>query len=99
MNLTAERELFRIAQEAIRNALKHSGADRISMDLRMRDSMVNLTVSDDGVGFDPAAPQVRGRHLGLTSMMERAELLGGELHIESTSGSGSRVWLEARVGE
>ncbi|HEY3209672.1 MAG TPA: GAF domain-containing sensor histidine kinase [Actinomycetota bacterium] len=98
LNLAAERELFRIAQEAIRNALKHSGGSRISVDVRMRDSMVSLSVSDDGVGFDPSSPQVRGRHLGLTSMLERAELLGGDLHIESAPGAGARVWLEARVG-
>jgi signal transduction histidine kinase len=60
--------------------------------------VVLLSIRDDGVGFDPEAPQVRGRHLGLTSMMERAELLGGELHIESSPGSGSKVWLEAPVG-
>jgi signal transduction histidine kinase len=98
LQLAAERELFRIAQEAIRNALKHSGGSRISVDVRMRDSVVSLSVSDNGIGFDPEAPQVRGRHLGLTSMMERAELLGGELHIESSPGSGSKVWLEAPVG-
>jgi signal transduction histidine kinase len=93
-----ERELFRIAQEAIRNAMKHSGASRISVGVRMRDSVVRLSVSDDGVGFDPSSPQVRGRHLGLTSMLERAELLGGDLHVESAPGAGATVWVEARVG-
>jgi len=98
LNLAAERELFRIAQEAIRNALRHSGGNRISVEVTMRDSVVNLSVSDDGVGFDPSSPQVRGRHLGLTSMLERAHLLGGELHVESSPGAGAKVWLEARVG-
>jgi signal transduction histidine kinase len=95
---STEKELFRIAQEAIRNALRHSGSARISVDLRLRDSMVCLSVTDDGVGFDPASPQVRGRHLGLTSMLERAQLLGGNLHIDSAPGQGARVWMEARVG-
>jgi len=64
----------------------------------MRDSTISLSVSDDGVGFDPSAPQIRGRHLGLTSMLERARLLGSDLRIESAPGAGARVWLEARVG-
>jgi len=98
LNLGAERELFRIAQEAIRNALKHSGGSTVSVDLKMRDSTISLSVRDDGVGFDPSAPQVRGRHLGLTSMLERAQLLGGDLHIESAPGSGAEVRLEARIG-
>jgi signal transduction histidine kinase len=98
LNLAAERELFRIAQEAIRNALTHSNGRRIAVDVRMRDSVVSLSVSDDGVGFDPSSPQVRGRHLGLTTMLERARLLGSDLHIESAPGAGVKVWLEARVG-
>jgi signal transduction histidine kinase len=97
LNLAAERELFRIAQEAIRNALTHSNGRRIAVDVSMRDSVVSLSVSDDGVGFDPSSPQVRGRHLGLTTMLERARLLGSDLHIESAPGAGARVWLEARV--
>jgi signal transduction histidine kinase len=93
-----ERELFRIAQEAIRNALNHSNAEGIAVQLGMRDSTVNLAVSDDGVGFDPSSPQLRGRHLGLVSMLERARQLGTDLHIESAPGAGARVWLEADVG-
>jgi signal transduction histidine kinase len=98
LNVGAERELFRIAQEAVGNALKHSGGSRIAVDVRMRDSVVALSVADDGVGFDPSSPKVRGRHLGLTSMQERAELLGSDLHIESVPGAGARVSVEARVG-
>jgi signal transduction histidine kinase len=97
LHLATERELYRIAQEAIRNAVKHAGASKISIDVRMRDSVVSLSVSDDGVGFDPSSPHVRGRHLGLTSMMERAELLGGTLNIESAPGLGATIRLEARV--
>jgi signal transduction histidine kinase len=96
LDLGTEREVFRIAQEAIRNALKHSGGARVSVDMRVGDSTLSLCVSDEGVGFDPSAPRVRGRHLGLTSMLERAELLGGTLSIESAPGTGTRVTLEAR---
>jgi signal transduction histidine kinase len=97
LTIGTERELFRIAQEAIRNALYHSRGTRISVDLRMRDSTVSLSVSDDGVGFDPSAPHIRGRHLGLTSMQERAQLMGADLRIESAPGGGATVRLEARI--
>jgi signal transduction histidine kinase len=97
LDLATERELFRIAQEAIRNSLTHSGGSRIAVDVNMRDSLVTLSVSDEGVGFDPSSPQVRGRHLGLTTMLERARLLGSDLHIESVPGGGAKIWLEARV--
>ena len=50
---------------------------------------VRLTVTDDGVGFDPAAPKLRARRLGLTSMEERAEALGGRLEIRSDPGAGT----------
>jgi signal transduction histidine kinase len=55
-----------------------------------------LTVDDDGVGFEPAASEVRGRRLGLTSMEERARALGGALTIDSRPGDGTRVRLEVR---
>lgn len=98
LQLAIEREVFRIAQEAIRNAVSHSGASKISVDVSMRDSGVSLSVNDDGVGFDPSSPHVRGRHFGLTTMLERAQLLGGNLRIESTPGQGATIRLEARVG-
>jgi signal transduction histidine kinase len=53
-----------------------------------------LDVSDDGAGFDPAAPDLRARHLGLTSMEERARELGGRLEILSSPGAGTTVRLE-----
>ena len=60
-------------------------------DLAATDGRVELTVSDDGVGFDPTAPAVRSRRLGLTSMEERAQALGGTLTIESEPGRGTTV--------
>jgi signal transduction histidine kinase len=63
--------------------------------LDARDGRLALEVTDDGVGFDPAAAEVRGRRLGLTSMEERARALGGTLRIDSTPGAGTRVRLEA----
>lgn len=87
-----ERDIFRIAQEALNNALKHSGARAIAVELDLA-VPVTLTVRDDGSGFNPDDPQIRARRLGLTSMHERATMLGGRLTIDS-SGRGTTVRLE-----
>ena len=92
-----EREIFRIVQEAIGNALKHSGAERVSVRLATPDHRVLVAVADDGSGFDPAGPQAQ-RHLGLVSMRERAESIGGDLRIESAPGAGTTVSLEVDLG-
>jgi len=84
--------LFRIAQEAIANARKHAGADAISVSLATEDGGVRVLVTDDGQGFDIAvldAPQ-QG-HIGLPTMVERAELAGGRCRIESLPGRGTTV--------
>jgi PAS domain S-box-containing protein len=81
--------LFRIAQEALNNAAKHSSAKRITVGLEERAGELVLSVIDDGNGFDPAnAP--RGRW-GMTTMRERAEAAGGRLSIESSLGNGTTV--------
>jgi len=87
-------ELFRIAQEALSNALRHSGALTIRARLSGDGDRIALTVQDDGSGFDPGSAAVRSRRLGLTSMEERARALGGELAIESRPGAGTTVRLE-----
>jgi len=93
-----EGELFRIAQEALNNALKHSRSQRIDVDLRIASGRVTLEVRDDGRGFDPQAPNVRSKRLGLTSMRERAEAMGGRLRVESTPGEGTVVRVEVPRG-
>ncbi|HKH17757.1 MAG TPA: GAF domain-containing sensor histidine kinase [Solirubrobacteraceae bacterium] len=87
-------QVFRIAQEALQNALRHSGAGRIEVRLEDGGGRLALCVADDGRGFDAAATGVRGRRLGLTSMEERAAELGGRLAIESRPGEGTTVRLE-----
>jgi signal transduction histidine kinase len=87
-------EVFRIAQEAIHNALRHARAGRIEVLLAEDGDQLVLTVSDDGVGFDPGAATLRSRRLGLTSMEERARELGGRLSISSSPGAGAKVRLE-----
>ena len=88
-------QVFRIAQEALQNALRHAEAEHIEVRLEGNgNGALVLSVADDGRGFDPARRAVRGRRLGLTSMEERAEELGGTLAIDSTVGEGTRVRLE-----
>lgn len=93
-----ELAIFRIVQEALNNAVRHSRAARIEVEITQRDGSLVVVVADDGAGFDTTDPQVRGRRLGLTSMEERAQELGGRLSVESAPGSGTRVMLEVPVG-
>jgi signal transduction histidine kinase len=89
--------IFRIVQEATNNALKHARAERIRVCLRSAGGALELTIEDDGRGFDPqaAATQSDFSHgLGLQSMRERAELSGGSYEIDSLPGKGTRI----RVG-
>jgi signal transduction histidine kinase len=89
-----EQALFRIAQEALGNAVKHSGAAAVHVRARLEDGSVVLSVADDGCGFEPAAARARSGRLGLTSMHERAEALGAMLGIESGASAGTTVSLE-----
>lgn len=84
--------LFGIAQEAVVNAGRHSGADAVSISLRTVDSQIELRVADNGEGFGDADPLGSSEpgHIGLAMMRERAELLDGRLDIE-TSARGTRV--------
>jgi len=82
--------VFRVAQEALRNCLKHSGAHQAQVLLEHTDSTIRLTVADDGRGFSPNSDVLK-RGLGFTSMRERLRLTGGELQIYSQPLSGTRV--------
>jgi signal transduction histidine kinase len=93
-----EKGLLRIAQEALGNALRHSGAGRVSLSLSAHDSLVSLRATDDGRGFDPEEAVTRSRRLGLTSMRERAEALGGTLAIDSEPGRGTTIDVEVKLG-
>ena len=87
-------DVLRIAQEAIHNALRHSGAGHIAVALGRSSGGIVVEVSDDGSGFDPDDPELRSRHLGLTSIEERAAELGARLQIRSAPGRGTVVALE-----
>jgi signal transduction histidine kinase len=86
--------LYRIAQEALQNVVKHSGAAAASIVLRCDPGLVSLQVADDGAGFDPEASGDHGG-FGLSGMAERAELVGGHLDVRSAPGRGTTI--EARV--
>jgi signal transduction histidine kinase len=92
-----DREVLRIAQEALHNALRHAGSGYVAVTLHARDGVLRLEVADEGTGFDPDDPALRGTHLGLTSMEERAASVGGALEIRSGEG-GTTVALEVPRG-
>jgi signal transduction histidine kinase len=85
-----EQELFRIAQEALNNTVKHAAATHVTVQLTTGPAAVTLLVEDDGKGFAPAAP-LHGDAFGTRGMRERAAILGGTLSIDSRPGGGTRV--------
>lgn len=89
-----ELSLYRIAQEALNNVAKHSGATRADLSIRYSDSEITLMISDNGHGFvAPASPTefAPNGHFGLLGIHERADLIGARLGIESTQGQGTRI--------
>jgi signal transduction histidine kinase len=92
--------LYRILQEALSNAYRHAGTDRQYVRLFARDNGICMEVIDEGAGFDPAhvfdqSEMERPSHIGLRGMHNRVELLGGQFHLESSPGHGTRlsVWV------
>jgi signal transduction histidine kinase len=81
--------LFRIVQEALQNAVRHGSARKVTVDLTGSPKGLTLMIVDDGVGFDVDAVSAKG--LGLISMRERLEPLGGTLEIHSRPGAGTRL--------
>jgi signal transduction histidine kinase len=91
-------EILRIVEEALHNAVRHAAADAVTVSLHGERDGLTVHVTDDGIGFDPADPELRSHHLGLTSMEERARELGGRLKLSSEPGSGTVVSLEVPLG-
>ena len=87
--LVAEEVLYRIAQEALHNVVKHAAARQVRLELRRRGDGVSLTVTDDGKGFDPAG--VPDGHLGLAGMRARADRIGADFSCISRAGHGTTV--------
>ena len=88
----AEQELYRIAQEALNNVLKHAHAAKVRLRLHVADDGALMEVEDDGVGFEPSLDGTHG--FGLRGMRERVERLHGTLQMDSSPGGGTRVHVE-----
>jgi PAS domain S-box-containing protein len=91
-----EINLYRICQEALNNICKHAEASNVSVLLEHRDGRISLVVEDDGIGFEPGKKAVvtsDDRGMGLLGMKERAELVGGDIEIETALGKGTTVYV------
>ena len=82
--------MYRVAQEALNNVVRHSGAHRVELSLHCRGEELLLEVADDGRGFAPASPDRRSG-LGLRSAAERVHAVGGLFSVDSAPGAGTRI--------
>ena len=91
-----EHQLLRIGQEAVLNAVRHSGGSSVAMRLHYDEDAVTLTIADNGRGFDAGVPaEGTGDHYGLITMRERAQQAGGHLEFSSTPGGGTTIVASA----
>src|SRR5450432_1365649 len=98
LNPVTERNLLRIFQEALTNAVKHAHATAVDVELRFEPHNIELRVRDDGRGFDPQSLNpAGGGHYGLIGMRERAERIGGRLTLSSGPGKGTELLVEVPV--
>ncbi|MEJ2289114.1 MAG: histidine kinase, partial [Deinococcales bacterium] len=95
-DVTTKQALYRIAQEALHNVVKHARATHVRVALTTADGRVRLSVADDGIGFDRRHDDPE--HLGLRSMQERARQIHGTLRVDSREGEGTTVTVEAPCG-
>jgi signal transduction histidine kinase len=97
-NLPSDLELciFRVAQEALNNVVKHSHAPEVFVELTHTDDTIVLKVRDSGIGFDSSIPH---EGIGLSTMRERLRMFGGELLVESVSGKGTTIIATAKLGK
>ena len=102
-----EQHLFRIAQEACENAVRHSRCRNIAISGRLDPDCVELSIADDGDGFELTQDDMQlydllsHHHFGLAGMLERARVIGADIHVDSTPGAGARIrlrWLPNRLG-
>ena len=92
---TDEIALFRIAQEALNNVVKHARATEASLSLRQNRQAVVLSITDNGMGFDTGRKPIMGGYgMGTTTMRERAEAIGARLQLQSVPGEGTSVTVE-----
>jgi signal transduction histidine kinase len=92
-----EQSIYRIAQEALENVVRHARAQTVTVQLRYEGREIHLNVEDDGVGFDPQSISESEQRLGIRGMRERAGMLDGLLQIISQPGRGTSVCLTLTV--
>jgi two-component system, NarL family, sensor kinase len=92
--------VFRVAQEALRNVIAHSKANSVELTVAHHDDWLVLTVTDDGIGFEPdaLAAALAGGHVGLRLLRDLSQAAGGTLDVTSAPGEGTRVRLEVPHG-
>jgi signal transduction histidine kinase len=95
---TVESAFFRIAQEALTNVAKHAVATEVALSFEEIDGMLRLVIADNGKGFDPMAISKSGdrKGWGILNMQERAQILGGQIQVESEPGRGTKILIEMR---
>jgi two-component system sensor histidine kinase NreB len=91
VNEDVQTVVYRLAQECYQNAVRHSGASHVNLSLATADHWLELTIADDGAGFDVAAALRKPDSFGLAGMRERVALMGGTLELHSRPGHGTRV--------
>lgn len=94
-----ERVVYRIVQECLNNAGRHSSAAHLNLLLRADDKWLRLRVEDDGVGFEVPKALAQTEGFGLAGIQERVALLGGRIQIESAPGQGARIGIELPIPE
>ena len=87
---------YRVAQEALMNAVKHSGTSQVDVSLDCKGQLLRMCIRDYGIGFNPS---VRGKGLGLVTMHERLRMVGGTLRFNSVAGMGTEVEAEVNIGD
>jgi signal transduction histidine kinase len=101
LSQSIEKQAYRIAVEAVTNAVRHSGCSDVIINVEYGDKSIVLAVADNGCGFDyPSAQSASiSNHWGLAGMQQRAEACGGTLRVQTTRGKGTRIVFEAPLGE
>jgi NarL family two-component system sensor histidine kinase LiaS len=94
MSFLQEQSLFRVTQEALANIARHSGATQVEVELAWEGDQVALSLADNGRGFNPAT--TNGKGVGLRSMRERVEAIGGQLSVTSQPGAGTQVTVRCK---
>lgn len=90
----AEYQLLRVASEAVANTIAHANATQIEVRCGIRDGELQLTLADDGVGFETSIEENRPGHFGLVGMRERAQEICAEIEVQSAAGRGTRILIK-----